>query len=557
MKMKTKKKMMVILLVLAIIFSTMTGCSVKKAEVQENVVRIRVYDAGYGIDHLNAIISEFEKTYADKGYKIVIDKANKNFDAATVLQEMSVGFEKNKIDMYYVNNITSEAAIDEMVEDEDLKVLEISDVFSSTAINSDGSETEETLKDRLLPGVWEMMQTDLSYVKTQKSEFAEYEGKNYVTPFYSQFSGFVMNTDKLSQAGLEVPKTTNELLDCIDAINEKREGGTSGFSNTYPISWSGGEAYNYWRTVYDVWFSQYEGVDTFNEFVTLSSYADDLTKAYQLYEKEGWREVYNLMEVLLDDSNAPADTLTMDAVSAQDRLLVGKAVFSPCGTWLKSEMGAEYLEDMKNCQMMKVPVLSAIGVKLGLDGKKGADEKLCDKVLSALVGLVDEGKTVDEIIATIKDTLGVALKTEQVEAVQEARGMYGELTRCGWIVAGDSPSTEICKLFLRFLASDYSIGVMADLSSVVSAFSKGYEFEENGHPFDDSMFRIYNQGLTCPVVRQLSYTTVRQANEFTLFDNFEWESSFGRLVSSGTLTGEKFYQQQIDYAKGFTPKPKE
>jgi len=263
------------------------------------------------------------------------------------------------------------------------------------------------------------------------------------------------------------------------------------------------------------------------------------------------------MGVLLDDSNAPADTLTMDAVSAQDRLLVGKAVFSPCGTWLKSEMGAEYLEDMEYCQMMKVPVLSALGVKLGLDGNNGSDKEICEKVLSAVVGMVDEGKVASEIITEISSTLGVTLTSEQVAAVQEARGMYGELTRCGWVVAGDTPSTDICKLFLRYLASDYSTSVMAGLSSVVSAYSNGYEFKEVGKAFEDSMFKIYNQGLTSPVVRQLSYTTVRQANELTLFDNYEWESSFGRLVSSGTMTAEKFYQQQIDYAKTLKVKTKE
>lgn len=554
--MKNKVRIIAMLLVLAMGLSMVSGCAVKKAEVQENVIRIRVYDAGYGTDHLNAIISEFEKTYADKGYKVVIDQANKNYDGATVMQEMSVGFDKNKIDMYYVSNLTSEAVADEIVE-EGLNVLELTDVFNSTAINQDGSETEETLKDRLLPGVWDMIQSDLSYVKTIEDSYAAHEGKNYVAPFYSQFSGFVMNTDKLSQAGLEAPKTTDELLNCINVINDKRKSGATGLSNTYPISWSGGESYNYWRAVYDVWFSQYEGVDTFNEFVTLSSYADNMSEAYKLYEKEGWMEVYKLMEVLLDDSNAPADTLTMDAVSAQDRLLVGKSVFSPCGTWLKSEMGAEYLEDMEHCQMMKVPVLSALGVKLGLDGKNGSDQALCEKVLSAVVGLVDEGKATNDIIAEIGNTLGVTLTAEQVTAVQEARGMYGELTRCGWVVAGDTPSGDICKLFLRYLASDYSTGVMADLSSVVSAYSKDYKFKEVGKIFEDSMFRIYNQGLTGPVVRQLSYTTVRQANEITLFDNFEWESSFGRLVSSGTMTAEKFYQQQIDYAKTFKVKTKE
>ena len=555
--MKITKRILATLLIGIMGVATLTGCKAKETTVEENVVRIRVYDAGYGTDHLNAIISQFEQTYADKGYKIVIDKANSTYDEATVSKELSVGFKKNKIDMYYASHMSNEKIVNKYVQGSVDNIADLTDVFESAPINVDGSEAEGTLKERLIDGYWDCLQMDLSYAKTQNAAFGEYEGKNYVVPFYSQPAGFIMNTEKMEQAGLETPKTTNELLACVDTINAKREGGDESFANTYPVSWSGGEAYNYWRAIYDVWYAQCEGIDAYDDFFRLSSYADKFTESHKVYETEGWKQVYNLMAVMLDDDNAPADTLSMDAVSAQDRLLVGKSVFAPCGAWLKSEMGTEYLTDMEHCVLIKTPVVSQVGINLGLDGKNGTDAALCEKVLSTVVGLIDEAKSVDEIISSVSGSYAVTLTKEQVEAVQTARGIYQETKDSGWVVAEDSPSIDICKLFLRFLANEYSVGMTMELASVTSAFSKGYEFEDTGNVFDDSVISWSRLAKRYPIAREYGATTVRGIKEFGIFVNTEWEINFGREISANTTTADKYYQSQIDYAKKFLAEYKE
>lgn len=547
--MKLGKKIMAAVLVTAMAVTALTGCKAKKAEVQENVVRIKVYNAGYGIDHLNAIITKFEEAYADEGYKIVIDKADNSFQGTTPLTEMSVGFENNRVDMYYTGNLTTELIIERFMMGDVVKTADLTDVFESAPIEVDGSEGEGTLKDRMIGGFWENMQVDLTAAKNENPDYAQFEGKNYVVPFISNPSGFVVNTERMEAAGLEVPKTTNELLACIDAVNAKREAGNDDFANTYPVSWSGGEAYNYWRSLYDVWYAQCEGVEGYNEFYTLNSYAGKLSESYKLYDTEGWKQVYDLMAVLLNDENAPADTLTMDAVSAQDRLLTGKSVFSPCGAWLKSEMGTEYLEDMENCVLIKTPVLSQVGVALKLDGKGGTDLALCDKVLSTVVGLVDEGKASADIIAEVSSAHGVTLNEEQVEDVKSARGIYCEPFPQGWVVAEDSPSVDICKLFLRFLANDYSIEAMQKLASAVSVYSKDYEYKETGDPFNDSVLAWMNTENRHAIERDTSGTTVRGLAKFDIFENPEWEINFGRGISNKTITVDDYYKDQVDYAK--------
>ncbi len=515
----------IILAVLATVMtaSMLTGCKIEKPKAEANVVRIRVYNAGYGTAYLNAIISKFEEAYADKGYKIVIDKANSTYQTTTPLTEMSVGYENNVIDMYFVGNLTTDLIIEQAMLGETVKTADLTDVFESAPIELDGSEGEGTVKDKMIDGFWESLQVDLSYAKEKNADYGKYEGKNYVVPLISNPSGFVINIDKLEAAGLQIPNTTNELLNCIDVINEKRESGAAGLGNTYPISWSGGQAYNYWRSLYDVWFAQCEGVETYNEFFTLNSYNGKLSESYQLYENEGWKQVYDLMSVLLNDENAPADTLTMDAVSAQDRLLTGKAVFSPCGAWLKNEMGTEYLEDMENCMLIKTPVASQVGINLQLDGKNGTDTQLCDKVLSAVVGLIDQGKAASDVIAEVQGALGVTLTESQVVGVQTARGIYCEPWNQGWIVAEDSPSVEICKLFLRFLANDYSTEMMQTLASAVSVYSKDYQYEATGDVFGDSVLAWTNVENRYSIRRNEASTTVRGLADFDVFENVEWE----------------------------------
>ncbi len=555
---KIGKKLIVAMLTMAMAVTALTGCRAEKAEVKENVVRINVYDAGYGIAHLNAIITKFEEAYADEGYKIVINKADKTFQGTTPLTEMSVGFENNRVDMYYTGNLTTEFIIERAMtmSGEVVKTADLTDVFESAPIELDGSEGEGTIRDKMVEGCWENLQVDLTEAKKVNSEYAQYEGKNYVVPFISNPSGFVVNTERMEAAGLEVPKTTNELLACIDSINAKREAGQDGFSNTYPVSWSGGEAYNYWRSLYDVWYAQCEGVESFNDFYTLDSYIGNLSESYKVYETEGWKQVYDLMAVLLNDENAPADTLSMNARSAQDRVLTGKSVFSPCGAWLKSEMGTEYLEDMEHCILIKTPVLSQVGVNLKLDGKDGKDTVLCDKVLSMVVGMIDEGKASADIIAEVSASYGVTLNEDQVAGVKSARGIYCEPWKQGWVVAEDSPSVDICKLFLRFLANDYSTEVMQKLSSAVSVYSKDYEYKETGDVFNDSVIEWMNTEERYAIERDTSATTVRGLANFDVFENLEWELNFGRAISNKTITAEEYYKEQVEYAKKVSAKLK-
>jgi maltose-binding protein MalE len=63
----------------------------------------------------------------------------------------------------------------------------------------------------------------------------------------------------------------------------------------------------------------------------------------------------------------------MDHTTAQHLFMKGEAVFMSNGAWLQMEMSANYKEEAGNMTMIATPVISALGVKLGLDGKGGTD----------------------------------------------------------------------------------------------------------------------------------------------------------------------------------------
>lgn len=72
---------------------------------------------------------------------------------------------------------------------------------------------------------------------------------------------------------------------------------------------------------------------------------------------------------------APNKTISMDHTTAQHHFLSDKAVFMVNGAWLQNEMSANYLEQVKKIKMMKTPIVSALGVKLGLAGQMRQNAK--------------------------------------------------------------------------------------------------------------------------------------------------------------------------------------
>ena len=176
----------------------------------------------------------------------------------------------------------------------------------------------------------------------------------------------------------------------------------------------------------------------------------------------------------------------MDHITAESRVATGKSLMVVAGDWMYKELEKDYSEYYGNVLPIKWPVISALGVKLGLCGASHAagDEcSACNVKLREIVKAVDEGKTDAEIVSALGATEAA------VKAIREARCQYmlGE----GLVVASVpaySDAKKGAKLFLRFMYSDEGMRIFRSKTYVDLPASYTVEPEQSQYEFVQKMF---------------------------------------------------------------------
>lgn len=520
--MKKMMRMMVAGVLCMAMIMTMNACGKKGDGVSkdEKTLNIRVYKSGYGDDYVRALVAAFESTYAKEGYKINIVSSDSTIQGQVVTNEMILG-ENNGIDLYITSNVSPTRLVATSLEnDMDMIAADLSDVYESTPIKADKTEEAVAIKDKLKNGY-------ASYQMYDGNE-EEYKGKYYGFAFRSSPCGLIVNEKLLTSYGLEMPKTTDELISCFNTIQGKiKETGV------YPTAWAGFNAYTYWYMVEDVWAAQYDGVKAYTNFLNMN-YSDNPDEGWKVYESEGWKESLDVLAAVTNLDYAPEKTISMDHSTAQHRFLSGEAVFMVNGAWLQNEMSANYLDQVKGMTMIQTPVVSALGEKIGLKS---------DKVLSQIVALVDEGKATDEIA---KQTGATA---KQVEAVKEARNIFYDWGCTDAIIVNAySQKIDLAKLFLRYLASDDGIQMIYDYSSCFTPFNTTAEsaIAESDSTFMNSIYNIATKA-------DAQYIN-RSEGGWRSTLNFNWFNKYSEVekqvaAAKGTLTGEQIMADELAYIK--------
>lgn len=500
---------------------SMAAC--KKGEdisSDDKTLNIRVYKAGYGDDFVRALIAAFETTYAEEGYKINIVSSDTTIQATTVTNELLLG-ENNGIDLYIAGNVSPDTLVTTSIANNmDMIAADLSDVYESTPIKADKTEEDITILEKLKNGYADYQRYD--------GEEEEYKGKYYGFAYRSSPTGFIVNTDLLQTYGLEIPKTTDELLSCFKTISNKTKE-----TGVYPTAWAGYNAYQYWDMVRDVWVAQYSGVDNYNKFCSMT-YSDNIEEGWKVYEDKGWVESLDVLGACLNLDNAMDKTINMDHTTAQHHFLSGKAVFMANGAWLQNEMAANYLEQASGMTMIKTPVVSSLGTKIGLAN---------DAVLSQIVGLVDEGKTVDEIVATVS-----GVTAEQVETVKEARSIFYDWGCAESIVVNaQSKKIDLAKLFLRYIASDDAINMIYEYASSYTPFKTLTEMEVAD---TTTKFMASVHGISSTKDAQFIYNHVSGYRHLFALNTFnKYEIVKDLATAKGTLSGETIMQDELEYVK--------
>lgn len=489
-------------IIFGLVMSLLTACGAgcrksgsKTGGASDTVVDVKIYNAGYGIKWLESAAENFEYVYKDKGYKInIVEKTNDVSDKAkNELPDVA----KNNIDLYFIDGVD----VSEYIQSTPSKMLaknqtlleDLSDVYSSKAINFKGKEEGVSIESKL-------QSSNARFYKFNgngNDEYERFEGNYYSFPWASGAAGLYMNRSVLDRYDLEVPRTTDELLAQYDVICPNGKPVNSG---VYPITYAGGNAMGYWMYMYDTLFAQYSGVEAENAFWNLKPTSD----GYSVYSDEGILKALETIENVIDDKYVMNGTNNLSSTNSQLNLLQGKALYACTGNWVYNEMSLNYSQYVDNMEMIKMPIISALGTKLGFAS---------DAVLSSVVKGIDDGKT-DNVIASEN-----SVDAEKVAKVREARNVYFNASvNHVAVVPSYSPSKDVAKIFLRFLASDDNLDLYKQKTNSSLPFSYEGSSKYNANNFVKSVDNVSGSADAVMVAEDLYTSIIRQCGVMCFID---------------------------------------
>lgn len=278
------------------------------------------------------------------------------------------------------------------------------------------------------------------------------QAKQYCLPWMQSLVSLVVNYSVFDKTKYEIPNTTDEMFALFDELKE---------DDITPVLDT--LADSYFNLLIDQWVAQYNG----SENMALYYQGYDIgasNPTEQRYESSmvmipGLEETLDVLKNIVapKDSTKEAnsettyisDYKTSGFTEAQNVFLEGvkdKVAFMPNGLWLQREMEANFTADELNIEFIKVPVISALGDKVGID----------DATLSAIIDYVD-GKTT--VQPTVTSTKGMSAE-DVIAVVRDAREMNTANHDFGAMITSYSTKKDLAKDFLKLLATDEGIEAM-------------------------------------------------------------------------------------------------
>ncbi len=473
--MKTLKKLLLVLLAVLMACSCLVGCRDEETDPGQVIptdadpaktIKVERLRCGYGDEWLNELKVKFEAAFP--GYYVELKPSTSDMRGDTVVRQLYRGYAKNgNIDLFVTGDIT-----DEMIDSTNSYtvgsplVTDITDgVYNQKAIGYDGQEEELTVSEKLRPSMHR-------YIKNYR------ENAYYGLPIINSTSGLTVNTVNLAKFGYtELPRTTNELVEMATNIylGKKADGsdyeeGPSTKSFMFPFTYCTGAQYS--GLIAEIMIAQKDA----EFFTTLQSFVKPdgtrmLHDGYELYKDPIFQYPTEVAYFMHDPkiSARGSTTATLDEVQAKMVASTrDRAVFMVNGDWVLNEVNKNFPTANEVLDFINFPLSSEVGVEVFSD--KSAEE--ADKLLSYVVKLVDQNKTIEEIIADVATNKGYTLTTAQAERIAKARGIYelrGIEHRC--FVPHDSPKKDIVYKFLRMMASEDCAGTIARCAAQSSAFA--------------------------------------------------------------------------------------
>lgn len=493
--------------------TALASCTKKDGVIVDGkTVNIRMTKAGNGVEWAYILAEKFEKAYAEEGYKVNILEPSADMSGTVCLTDMAMGAEETGIDLYISGGFT----VDDLSASglyangtplaEDIREI----VFDMPAIGYDGVEEEKLVSEK---------------IAADQAKYSEdSDGNMYAFQYNSTAGGLAVNTKKLARYGLELPKTTNELWECVEAIQLGANGVKGAHeSKTYPFTYVSGSN-GYVVQALQTWMAQYDAKES-KRFWSMQEVASDGTatdmteNGYEVFNSKGVEEMLTLAHQFMDVRIATGGSTTQGLDQAQAQLMKesntssDSAVFMFNGSWMYNEVRLNYKDAVKDITFINIPVISALGTRLmGSGTPYGLDEEKCDDVLSYVVGMVDENKTIAEMIEAVKTQFSVTLSEDTVKEIASARGlMYTRGIEQLAVINKNAPAKEAAALFLRMMASDDFAQTWLDTAHSAPLYSKDVDTSKVDNDFVKAALAVATNDYSTCFTGPRSMTGLRKA----------------------------------------------
>lgn len=479
MKKKTVSKVISVVLA-AFMASSLFACG--KKEKGEHEFELHYYRSGMGIDWLNNMKAGFEKKY--DGYKIRIEDAaedvGKNLDAGgdIVTGDLFIGGMSWFMDVKdYLE------PLDEIL---DLK--------------ADGGDM--TIREKI-------------YENTSKTMIVD--GKTYALSWANVPCGLFYNKTIFDSMGYKTPRTSDEMVSFARTVISDANSAKGITIDGKPIKDSTGATIKptpfihafanapYWEYIWKPWMAQYDGIESYVDS-TNATWKDPETgeKHYPSINAgftQGHYEALDALDkVISPKGHTYSRSNSITHTDSQTFFLNGYALMTPCGGWLENEMKNTKMQ--YDIDLMKTPVLSAVGTKLGIS------EDLLREAVSYVDSADYSSKTVNDDSAEYDAAAIKAIKAYTEDNHRDVKGngisgdaILNEIYEDRNIVfnngAGQrmlmpnySTRKEEVKLFLQYMFSDEGLQIFMN-STRMPAPAKF----ENEQAMDTSKMSTFGKSL--------------------------------------------------------------
>lgn len=524
------KKVLLLTALGAILMPGLTSCGSGVGVGGAKKVQVRCFKGGYGDEWLKEMATNFMETYKDEGYEIDIVESSSGVTERSKQEIKDPG--NNEIDLYFTNGCDIIDYVDSsksILKTSETVILEdLTDVFESHAIDGNGKEEKQTIKERFFDGYEEAF----SY----NGHITKWQNKMFALPWADGMTGIFLNRTVLNKYGIDTPLTSDELAAAMEKVyvSGKEDG-------VYPYAFAQNTA-GYWSYLYETWFAQYSGCEAYKDFSKCEDVTNDRNikdTGYKVYEDKGILRALEAMYKILDINYAANGSASMDHINAQTNFVTGKAAFMCNGDWLMHEMKTDYFDEAKDIEFLPAPILSSLGSENGLS----------DAELHKVVQAIDDKKTDVEIKAIVPSASDAALaKIRDARSIHDGIGIGHAI-----YIPSYADAKEVAKLFLRYLYSNDGCRIFRNKAYGNLPLSYVKEEGDMNSNFQKSCDKMYQCEKPQMVGDGWELNEVRSVSLMYNFNKQEWihpNTFISIMVDKDTdnlFTAQSIYEEEAQY----------